>query len=93
MLVATVLLGGGVEITNAATRQINASNSLLSSTHVSPLMSYQAAESMLEYKNGSWLFSYEISELKALAVTLPSADPRHRIGLHPRFRSFLSFLQ
>ena len=25
-------------------------------------------------KNGSWLFSYEISELEALAVTLPSAD-------------------
>ena len=74
MLVATVLLGGGVETTNAATRQVNASNSLLSGTHVSPFMSYQAAESMLEYKNGSWLFSYEISELKALAVTLPSAD-------------------
>ena len=60
MLVATFLLGGGVETTNAATRQVNASNSLLSGTHVSPFMSYQAAESMLEYKNGSWLFSYEI---------------------------------
>ena len=56
ILVATVLLGRGVETTNAATRQVNASNSLLSGTHVSPFMSYQAAESMLEYDNGSWLF-------------------------------------
>ena len=68
------LAGEGVQATNAATCQVNASSTLLSGTRILPFMSYQAAESMLEYKNGSWLFSYVIFELEAHAITLPSAD-------------------
>ena len=55
-------------------RHLNASKSILSCKHISPFMSYHAAESMLAYKGGNWLFSFEISELEARAVTLPSAD-------------------
>ena len=55
-------------------RHLNASKSILSGKHISPFMSYHAAESMLAYKGGNWLFSFEISELEAHAVTLPSAD-------------------
>ena len=55
-------------------RHLNASKSILSGKNISPFMSYHATESMLAYKGGNWLISFEISELDAHAVTLPSAD-------------------
>ena len=67
------MASGGVEATNKAICLVNVSSSLLSGTHILPFMSYQAVESMLEYKNGYWLFSLEISELEVHAV-ICSAD-------------------
>ena len=67
-------VSGGSMAQAASMRHLNESKSILSGKHISPFMSYHAAESMLAYKGGNWLFSFEISELEAHAVTLPSAD-------------------
>jgi hypothetical protein len=53
---------------------INASKSLLTKHSISRFMSEGAAESLLKYKHGNWLFSYERHELEVHVATLPNAD-------------------
>ena len=80
LIVAVILQSFGAQAAEIRTRpHLNANQSLLTSNSISPLMSFQAAESMLNYKNGSWLFSYQVSDLEAHVATLPSAD--HNVSL------------
>ena len=53
---------------------INATNSLLTADRISPFLSDQAAESLLQYKNGSWLLAHQRDDLEAHVVTTRSAD-------------------
>ena len=54
--------------------KLNASRSLLSGYRVSPQMSYGAAKSLLEYKQGNWLFSDQLDDLEVHTATLPTED-------------------
>ena len=49
-------------------------NATLLRRRISPLMSTGAAESLLQYKQGNWLFDSERQELEVHVATLPTAD-------------------
>ena len=53
---------------------LNATKSLLTKDRISPLLSEGAAQSLLQHKNGNWLFSYQRQDLEVHVATLPNAD-------------------
>ena len=66
MIVAILLQCGAQAASIGSRKYINASKSLLSAARISPFLSEQAAESLLQYKNGSWLLP------RALPLLLPT---------------------
>jgi len=75
VLIVAVLFQCGAQAASVGpSGHINASNTLLTGQRLSPLMSASAAESLLQYKDGNWLFSYQIRDLEVHAATLPNAD-------------------
>ena len=79
MFVAVLLQCGAQAASVGARRNINATKSLLTFDRISPFLSEQAAESLLQYKNGSWLLPYQLEDLEAHITTTRSAD-RHLSG-------------
>jgi hypothetical protein len=53
---------------------LNASRSLLTRHRISPQMSHGAAQSLLDYKQGNWLFSYQLDDLEVHTATLSTED-------------------
>ena len=75
VLIVDVLFQCGAQAASVGpSGHINASNTLLTGQRLSPLMSESAAESLLQYKDGNWLFSYQIRDLEVHVATLPNAD-------------------
>ena len=75
ILIVAVLFQCGAQPASIEPRgHINASNTLLTGQRLSPFMSESAAESLLQYKDGNWLFSYQQKDLEVHAATLPNAD-------------------
>jgi hypothetical protein len=59
MIVAILLQCGAQAASIELQKHVNATNSLLTAASTSPFISEQAAESLLQYKNGSWCLSYQ----------------------------------
>ena len=74
ILIIAILLQCGAQATSIGRSHVNASKTLLTGHRISPQMSHGAAQSLLEYKNGNWLFSYEREDLEVHTVTHPTAD-------------------
>ena len=74
MIVAILLQCGAQAASIGSWKYINASKSLLSAARISPFLSEQAAESLLQYKNGSWLLPCQREDLEAHVATTRSAD-------------------
>jgi hypothetical protein len=75
ILIVAILLQCGAQAASIGSRRhINATKSLLSAARISPFLSEQAAEALLQYKNGSWLLPCQREELEAHVATTRSAD-------------------
>ena len=75
VLIVAVLLQCGAQAASVeASGHINASNTLLTGQRISPFMSTTAAESLMQHKDGNWLFSYQQKDLEVHVATLPPAD-------------------
>ena len=75
VLIVAILLQCGAQAASLGPRgHINASKSLLTSDRISPFLSEHAAESLLQFKNGAWLLSYQRMDLEAHVATTSSAD-------------------
>ena len=74
-LIVAILLQCGAQAASLGPRgHFNASKLLLTSDRISPLLSDHAAESLLQFKNGAWLLSYQRMDLEAHVATTSSAD-------------------
>jgi hypothetical protein len=74
MIVAVLLQCGAQAASIGPQKHVNATKSLLTTARISPFLSEQAAESLLQYKNGSWLLPYQRDDLEAHVATTRSAD-------------------
>jgi hypothetical protein len=76
MIVAILLQCGAQTASIGPLKHVNATKSLLTAARISPFLSEQleAAESLLQYKNGSWLLPYQREDLEAHVATTRSAD-------------------
>jgi hypothetical protein len=74
ILIIAVLLQCGMAASVGSQGRLNVSMSLLTGHHISPQMSHGAAQSLLDYKQGNWLFSYQRDDLEAHVATLPTED-------------------
>ena len=75
ILIIAILLQCGAQGASIEPRgHINASKTLLTGQRISPFLSERTAESLLRYKNGNWLFSYQIRDLEVHVAALPNAD-------------------
>ena len=75
IMIIAILLQCGAQAASIGPRgHVNASRSLLTADRISPFMSAQAAESLLEYKGGSWLLPDQRVVLEAHVATTSSAD-------------------
>ena len=75
MMIVAILLQCGAQAASLGYQMhINATKSLLSAARISPFLSEQAAESLLQYKNGSWLLPCQREDLEAHVATTRSAD-------------------
>ena len=74
-MIVAILLQCVAQAASIGSRQyINATKSLLSAARISPFLSEQAAKSLLQYKNGSWLLPCHCEDLEAHVATTRSAD-------------------
>jgi len=74
ILFIAVLLQCGMAASVDSQNHLNASRSLLTGQRISPQMSHGAAQSLLDYKQGNWLFSYQLDDLEVYTATLPTED-------------------
>jgi hypothetical protein len=74
ILFIAVLLQCGMAASVDSQNHLNASRSLLTGQRISPQMSHGAAQSLLDYKQGNWLFSYQLDDLEVHTATLPTED-------------------
>ena len=75
VLIVAILIQCGAQAASVGPRgHINASNTLVTGQRISPFMSENAAKSLLQYKNGNWLFSYQQKDLEVHVATLPNSD-------------------
>jgi hypothetical protein len=74
MIVAILLQCGAQAASIGPQKHVNATKLLLTTASISPFLSEQAAESLLQYKNGSWLLPYQRDDLEAHVATTRSAD-------------------
>ena len=79
LVIAIILQCGAQAASVGHSSHINASRSLLTYDRISPFLSEQAAESLLQFKNGAWLLSYQRNDLEAHVAATPSAD--HDVSL------------
>ncbi len=74
-MIVAILLQCGTQAASIGLRQhVNATKSLMTAARISPFLSEQAAESFLQYKNGSWLLPYQREDFEAHVATTRSAD-------------------
>ena len=74
ILFIAFLLQCGMAASVGSQNHLNASRSLLTGHRISPQMSHGAAQSLLDYKQGNWLFSYQLDDLEVHTATLPTED-------------------
>ncbi len=75
ILIIAIILRCSAEAAKVGSQShVNASRSPLTGHSISPEMSHAAAQSLLDYKGGNWLFSYHRDDVLVHTVSLPTAD-------------------